>query len=104
MNNNTKSFLIFIAVLSVLFVLADIFLWVNIANTYNASQAQGAYLEKYPSGMRNAQGLSILPLILLTFASLVLIRATKSNFLKITAATVAAILAIVVIWKMFRFI
>ena len=104
MNSSTKNFLIFIAVLSVLFVLGDIFLWVNIVNTYNEQQIEGAYLKKYPEGIRSTSWLSILPLILLAFASLVLIRASKKGFFKVVAATVAAILSLVIIWKMFMLI
>lgn len=102
MDTNTKRFLIFIAVLSLLFVLGDIFLWVNITNQYSNPQAlSNAYLEKYPSAIRNTQGLSILPIILLVFASLVFIRSAKTNFIKVIAATIATVLALVIIWKMF---
>lgn len=102
MNNNTRGFLVFIAVFSILLVLGDIFLWVNITNQYNNPEAlRGAYLERYPSQVRSIQGLSILPLILLVFASLVFIRMAKSNFIKIAAATIAAVLALIIIWKMF---
>jgi len=102
MNGNTKGFLIFIAVFSILLVLGDVFLWVNITSQYSNPEAfRAAYLERYPSQVRNLQGLSILPLILLAFASLVFIRSAKSNFIKTAAATIAAVLALVIIWKMF---
>jgi hypothetical protein len=102
MNSTTKGFLIFIAVFCILLVLGDIFLWVNITNQYNNPEAfRAAYLERYPSQVRNLQGLSILPLLLLVFASLIFIRSAKTNFIKVAAATVAAVLAIIVIWKMF---
>lgn len=101
MNNNTKGLLIFIAVFCILLVLGDVFLWINITNGYNEAQYQTAYLERYPSQVRNIQGLSILPLILLVFASLVFIRSAKTNFIKVSAATIAAVLAIIIIWKMF---
>ncbi|MCO6147754.1 hypothetical protein [Flavobacterium sp. NRK1] len=102
MGENTKRFLIFIAVLSLLLVLGDIFLWINISNQYSGTAAfKDAYLEKYPPSLRNSKGLSIIPIVLLTFASLVFIRASKSNVLKITGAVFAAILAIIIIWKMF---
>lgn len=102
MNSSTKKFLIFIAVFFILLILGDIFLWINITNQYNSPEAlQAAYLEHYPSPIRNLQGLSILPLLLLVFASLVLIRSSKTNFIKTAAATLAAVLALVIIWKMF---
>ena len=102
MNSNTKGFLIFIAVFCILLVLGDIFLWVNITNQYNNPEAfRAAYLERYPSQVRNLQGLSILPLLLLVFASLIFIRSAKTNFIKVAAATVATVLAIIIIWKMF---
>lgn len=102
MNSTTKGFLIFIAVFCILLVLGDIFLWVNITNQYNNPEAfRAAYLERYPSQVRNLQGLSILPLLLLVFASLIFIRSAKTNFIKVAAATVAAVLAIIIIWKMF---
>jgi hypothetical protein len=102
MNGSTRNFLIFIAVLSLLFVMGDIFLWVNLTNEYNNPEVlKETYLQKYPSEVRNVRGLTILPLILLTFASLVFIRAAKTNFFKMTGAIIAAILAIVIIWKMF---
>ena len=101
MNSNTKRFLIFIAVFCILLVLGDIFLWINITNGYNEAQYQSAYLERYPSQVRSIQGLSILPLILLVFASLVFIRSAKTNFIKMAAATIATVLAIIIIWKMF---
>lgn len=104
MSSNTKGFLIFIAVLCVLFVLGDIFLWINIVNTYNQPQLEGAYLEKYPENLRNIKGLSILPLILLAFASLVLIRASKTGFGKNIAAIATALLALIIIWKMFMLV
>lgn len=105
MNSNTKGFLIFIAILSLLFVLGDIFLWVNITNEYNNQEyLKTAYMDKYPSNMRNIRWLTILPLILLTFASLVLIRATKTSFTKTLAATLAAVLAIIIIWKLFSLV
>jgi len=102
MNSSTKKFLIFIAVFCILLILGDIFLWINITNQYNTPEAlRTSYLEHYPSQIRNLQGLSILPLILLVFASLVLIRSSRTNFIKTIAATVAAALALVIIWKMF---
>ena len=105
MNGSTRNFLIFIALLSLLFVLGDIFLWINISNEYNNPEyLKTAYENKYPSSMRNIRGLSILPLILLAFASLVLIRATKHSFFKTLAAVLAAILAIIIIWKMFTLV
>ncbi|PZR09412.1 MAG: hypothetical protein DI539_22015 [Flavobacterium psychrophilum] len=101
MNNSTKNFLIFIAVLSLLFVLGDIFLWINITNDYNEAQYQSAYLNQYPSQVRSLKGLSVLPMVLLVFASFIFIRSAKTNFVKITAATIATVCAIVIIWKMF---
>lgn len=102
MNNNTKGFLVFIAVLSVLLVLGDIFLWINITNQYSSpSDLRTAYLERYPSQVRNLRGLSIIPLFLLIFASLVFARMGKSNFIKIIVALITAVLALVIIWKMF---
>jgi len=102
MGNNTKRFLIFIAVLSLLFVLGDIFLWINITNQYsNPDTLKQAYLEKYPSSIQNIQGLTIVPLLLLIFASLIFLRSAKSNFVKMASATILAVLAIVIIWKMF---
>ena len=105
MNNNTRGFLVFIAVFSILLVLGDIFLWVNLTNEYNNPEVlKETYLQKYPYEVRNVRGLSILPLILLTFASLVFMRATKSNFYKMAGAILATILAIIIIWKMFTLI
>lgn len=101
MNNSTKNFLIFMAVVSLLFILGDVFLWVNITNGYNASQYQSAYLNQYPEQVRNLKGLSILPILLLVFASFIFIRSAKTNFIKITTATIATALAIIIIWKMF---
>lgn len=105
MNSNTKGFLVFIAIFCILLVLGDIFLWVNITNQYSNPDAfRSAYLEHYPSQVRNLQGLSILPLILLVFASLVFIRMAKTNFIKVAAATIATLLALIIIWKMFSLI
>lgn len=102
MDTNTKRFLTFIAVLSLLFILGDIFVWINLTNQYtNPATLSKRYLEQYPSAVRNAQGLSILPLILLVFASLVFIRSVKTNFFKVVAATIATVLALVIIWKMY---
>ncbi|MHA3789561.1 hypothetical protein ACX0HA_15225 [Flavobacterium hauense] len=102
MNSSTKGFLIFIAVFCIILVLGDIFLWVNITNQYyDPDTLRREYLDRYPSQARNIQGLSILPLILLVFASLVFIRSAKTNFIKVTAATIAVVLALIIIWKMF---
>lgn len=80
MNNSTQNFLIFMAVVSLLFILGDVFLWVNITNGYNASQYQSAYLNQYPEQVRNLKGLSILPILLLVFASFIFIRSAKTKF------------------------
>jgi len=102
MANNTKRFLIFIAVLSILLVLGDIFLWININNQYTTPDAlRSAYVEKYPSQVQNIKWLTIAPLLLLVFASLIFLRSAKSNFAKNAAATILAALAVVIIWKMF---
>jgi hypothetical protein len=101
MNSNTKGFLIFIAVFCILLVLGDIFLWVNITNGYTEAQYQSAYLDRYPEQVRSLMGLSIIPLLLLVFASFIFIRSAKTNFVKVTAATIATVFAIIIIWKMF---
>lgn len=102
MNKNTKRFLIFIAVLSLLFVMGDIFLWINITNHYYDPDAlRKEYLNAYPSQVRNLQGLIILPLILLVLASLIFIRSAKTNFIKVASAIIVVILALVIIWKMY---
>lgn len=102
MDKNTKRFLIFIAVLSLLFVLGDIFLWINITNQYYDPDAlRKEYLNAYPSQVRNLKGLIVSPLILLVFASLIFIRSAKTNFIKVAAATIATVLALVIIWKMY---
>ncbi len=98
--NRNRGFFVFIALLSILFVLADIFLWVNVAGEYeNREQLRMAYMDHYPTRVRNLQGLLILPLILLVFASLFFIRSARSNFFKITAAILAVLLALFLIWK-----
>ncbi|RYJ43799.1 hypothetical protein [Flavobacterium beibuense] len=102
MNRNTKGFLVFIALLSLLFVLVDIFLWINVANGFDGKEEmRSAYIQHYPNPVRNLQGLIILPLVLLTFASLFFIRSARTNFIKIAGATLAVLLAIFLIWKMF---
>ncbi len=102
MNSSTKRFLIFIAVFCLLLILGDVFIWINITNQYNTPETlRAAYLEIYPSQVRNLKGLTVLPLILLVFASLVFIRSAKSNFIKVAAATIATVLALVIIWKMY---
>ena len=100
--NRNRGFFVFIALLAVLFVLADIFLWINVANEYeNREQLRTAYMDHYPIQIRNLQGLIVLPLILLAFASLFFIRSAKSNFFKMAAATLAALLALFLIWKIY---
>ena len=100
--NRNRGFFVFIALLAVLFVLADIFLWINVANEYeNREQLRTAYMDHYPMQVRNLQGLIVLPLILLAFASLFFIRSAKSNFFKMEAATLAALLALFLIWKIY---
>lgn len=105
MKEDTDKFLLFIAILSLLFVLGDIFLWVNISNQYSDTATfREEYLDVYPTQIRSMKGLCFMPLILLFIASLVFIRSVKSNLLKIVLATVFAVLAIVIIWKMFALI
>jgi hypothetical protein len=101
MNSSTKGFLVFIAIFCILLVLGDIFLWVNITNGYNEAQYQSAYLDRYPEQVRNLKGLSIIPLLLLVFASFIFIRSAKTNFIKVAGATIAVVLALIIIWKMF---
>jgi|GEM_PF-3878303 len=102
MGQNTKGFLIFIAVLALLLVLGDIFLWINITNQYYDPDAlRKEYLNAYPSQVRNLEGLIVLPLILLVFASLIFIRSAKTNLIKVAAATIATVLALAIIWKMY---
>ena len=100
--NRNRGFFVFIALLAVLFVLADIFLWINVANEYeNREQLRTAYMDHYPIQVRNLQGLIVLPLVLLAFASLFFIRSAKSNFFKMATATLAALLALFLIWKIY---
>ncbi|WP_417356160.1 hypothetical protein [Flavobacterium sp.] len=104
MSSNTKKFLTFITLLCIIFVLADIFLWVNVANTYETEPEMcSAYMRYYPDTIRNTQGLVLFPMILLIFASLYFIRSARTNFAKIIGATFAALLAIFLLWKMFSF-
>lgn len=105
MKEDTDKFILFIAFLSLLLVLGDIFLWLNISSQYTDTQVfREAYLDVYPTQIRSLKGLCITPLVLLFIASLVFIRSVRSNALKIVLATVFAVLAIVIIWKMFALI
>ena len=94
MKEDTDKFLLFIAILSLLFVLGDIFLWVNISSQYSDTLAfREAYLDLYPTQIRNMKGLCLMPLVLLFISSLVFIRSVNSTLLKMILANVCPYLS-----------
>lgn len=96
------AFLFFIAILALLFVIADIFLWLMVSSdTTTFDDAKHQYLNYYPSTLQNTQLLTSISIILLVFSGTVFLSATKTKSLKIAAIIMGIIAVLLLMWKIF---
>ncbi|RWW99963.1 hypothetical protein [Flavobacterium cerinum] len=96
------SFLFFIAILALLFVITDISLWFMVSsNTTTFDDAKHQYLNNYPSSLQNAQLLTAISIILLVFSGTVFLSASKTKSLKIIATIMGIVAVLLLMWKIF---
>lgn len=97
-----SSFLFFIALLFLVIVLADVILWFIAADMNpDFERAKQHYLSHYPVAIQNARVLTVISLLLLTIAGFLFMKSTKERGLKVLAALLGMVAAILIMWKIF---
>ena len=98
-----KSYFLFaVALIFIVIVLADLFLWFAIANDANNFEAnRKKYLSYYPDALHNARLLTVISILMLTMAGFIFLNARKNKSMKAIAGILGVVSALLLMWKLF---
>ncbi len=98
-----QHFLFGIAIIILIAVLADLYLWFAATSTEpNFYKARGAYLNHYPESWRNARWLTAVSILLLTASGLIFLNLRNSSrALRVTASILGMVCAVLIAWQLF---
>ena len=98
-----KSYFLFaVALIFIVIVLADLFLWFAVADEATNFEAnREEYLNYYPDALHNARLLTVISILMLTFAGFIFLNARKNTSMRVLAAILGVLSAILLIWKIF---
>lgn len=97
-----SSFLFTIAIICLVIVLADLFLWFSVTgDTTTFEESKQQYLSHYPASLQNARLLTVISILLLTAAGFIFLNASKTRSLKMVAALLGMVSAVLLMWKIF---
>ncbi|KOS07177.1 hypothetical protein AM493_14845 [Flavobacterium akiainvivens] len=99
-----QHFLFGIAIIILIAVLADLYLWFvaagNSPDDFEYARAQ--YLYNYPESLRNARWLTAFSILLLTASGFIFLNLRNSNRgLRVAASVMGLVCAVLLIWKIF---
>lgn len=96
--------LFYIALLFVVIVLADLFLWFSVTSkTIDVNRGREEYISYYPEILQNGRLLTVISILMLSFAGYVFINASKSNNNKKAATLLGLLSALLMIVKIYSF-
>ena len=98
----TQNFLFALAIIILVAVLADLYLWFSVSGDYATfEESRAVYLEHYPQQWRNARWLTAISILLLTFCGFIFLNLRKNRALKRVASLLGLVCAVLLIWKIF---
>ncbi|MES2485019.1 MAG: hypothetical protein V4581_03610 [Bacteroidota bacterium] len=101
----TQYFLFGIAIIILIAVLADLYLWFDaIGNSPDNFEyaRDNYYLTHYPASWRNARWLTAGSILLLTLCGFIFLNLRKSSRgMRVTASVLGLLCAVLLIWKLF---
>lgn len=98
-----KSYFLFaVALIFMVIVLADLFLWFAVADdAADFEVSREKYLSYYPDALHNARLLTVISIMMLTFAGFIFLNARKNKSMKAIAGILGVVSALLLMWKLF---
>lgn len=97
-----SSALFMVALVFVVLILADLFLWFAITSrVLDFETARQEYLSYYPAVLQNGRILTVISLLMLTFSGYIFLNASKTNDNKRTGLILGLLSTILLIVKIF---
>ena len=97
-----SSTLFAIALIFIVVVLCDLFLWFSVtANIMDFEAAKQEYLSHYPAALQNGRLLTVISLLMLTFSGYIFINMSKSNENKKAGLLLGLLSTLLLIAKIF---
>lgn len=97
-----SSFLFAVALIFIVIVLADLYLWFAVADdAVDFEVSREKYLNYYPKALHNARLLTVISILMLTFAGFIFLNARKNKSMKVIAGVLGVISAFLLMWKLF---
>jgi len=100
----SADFLFYLALIFVVIVLADLFLWFAVtAKTIDIEVGRQNYLSYYPSALQNGRVLTVISLLMLSFSGYIFLNASKDNRNRNAAIILGLVSALLLILKIYSF-
>lgn len=99
-----QHFLFGIAIIILIAVLADLYLWFVAAGSSpdDFEYARGQYLYNYPASWRNARLLTAISILMLTASGFIFLNLRNSSrAMRVTASILGLVCAVLLMWKLF---
>lgn len=97
-----SSVLFVIALIFVVLVLSDLFLWFAVSrNIIDFETARQEYLSYYPAAMQNGRVLTVISILMLSFSGYIFINTSKTNGIRTVAIILGLVSTLLLILKIF---